>query len=170
MWQLCSLSAPCKLRWEGLINLLANTTSVTVVSCLRLQSLVLFATSNNPTWDQSEVVNWSNIEVNVGIICACLPTIRVILVRFFPNIMGTTKATSQAYNAKYGYGNGSRGMGNTAGSRFGQTSGRGVNEITYTKTFEVQHADNDEVELMQVDDFGKSSPKPKSSSTSVVSL
>ncbi|KAF2622047.1 hypothetical protein BU25DRAFT_452307 [Macroventuria anomochaeta] len=146
-------------------------TFVTVVSCLRLQSLVTFAASSNPTWDQVEVVNWSNIEVNVGIICACLPTIRVILVRFFPNIMGTTKVSSQAYHAKYGYGNGSRGLGNTAGSKVGQMSGRrGVNEITYTKTFEVQHADNDEVELMHMDEFGKTSPKPRSSNASVASL
>ena len=46
----------------------------------------------------------------------------------------------------------------------------GVNEITYTKTFEVQHTDSDEVELMQVDEFGKKSSNIKSSSTSVVSL
>lgn len=141
------------------------------MSCLRLHSLVSFASSINPTWDQVDVVTWSAIEVNVGIICACLPTIRVILVRFFPSIMGTTKNSSQAYHSKYGYGNGSRGMGNTGGSRLGRMSGKGgVNEITYTKTFEVQHTDSDEVELMQVDEFGKKSSNIKSSSTSVVSL
>jgi hypothetical protein len=147
--------------------------SVTVVSCLRLQSLVHFAVSSNPTWDQTPVINWSNIEINVGIICACMPTLRVILVRVFPSIMGTTKgASSQAYHAKYGYG--SRSHGGGGGSKMGQMmsagGSRGVNEITYTKTFEVQHADNDEVELMQVDDFGKRSPKPRSSNTSEVSL
>ncbi|KAJ4334626.1 hypothetical protein N0V95_009118 [Ascochyta clinopodiicola] len=144
-------------------------TFVTVVSCLRLQSLVTFAASSNPTWDQVQVINWSNIEVNVGIICACLPTLRVILVKIFPNIMGTTKASSQAYHARYGYGSRGQGMG-TGGSKVGQTSGRGVNEITYTKTFEIQHADNDEVELMHMDEFGKRSPKPRSSNTSEVSL
>lgn len=147
--------------------------SVTVVSCLRLQSLVGFAASANPTWDQVDVVNWSNIEINVGIICACLPTIRVILARAFPSIMGTTKGSSQAYNAKYGYGNGSRGLGNTGGSRMGQMSGRGANEITYTRTIEIRHADNnDEMELMHMDEFGKQSPTPKakSSNTSIASL
>jgi hypothetical protein len=87
--------------------------------------------------------------------------------------MGTTKGSSQAYHAKYGYGNGSRGLGNTTGSKVGQMSGRGVNEITYTRTIEIRHADNsDEVELMHMDEFGKQSPtsKTKSSSTSVVSL
>ncbi|KAJ8113025.1 hypothetical protein OPT61_g4751 [Boeremia exigua] len=141
-------------------------TFVTIVSCLRLQSLVSFAASSNPTWDQVQVVNWSNIEINVGIICACLPTIRVMIVRCFPSIMGTTKGSSQVYHAKYGYAQGSRGLGNTVGSKGGQLSGRGINEITYTQTFEVQHTDNDEMELMQVDDFGKTSPKQKSSNTS----
>ena len=155
---------------NSLINPELIVISVTIVSCLRLQSLVTFAASSNPTWDQVKVVNWSNIEVNVGIICACLPTLRVILVRMFPKIMGTTKASSQAYHQKYGYGNGSRGLGGTTGSKVEQMSGRGVNEITYTKTFEIRHADNDEVELMHMDEFGKQSPKPKSSNSSVVSL
>jgi hypothetical protein len=142
--------------------------SVTVVSCLRLQSLVTFAASVNPTWDQVEAVNWSNIEINVGIICACLPTLRVMLARIFPNMMGTTKASSHAHHARYGYG--SRGQMGTGGSKMGQLSGRGVNEISYTKTFEVQHADNDEVELMNIDEFGKRNSKPRSSNTSEVSL
>lgn len=94
----------------------------------------------------------------------------MIFVRFFPNIMGTTKVFGQTYHAKYGYANGSRALGNTAASKVGQMSRRGVNEITYTKTFEVQHADNDEVELMHIDEFGKTSPKPRSSNTSVASL
>ncbi|UPX11262.1 uncharacterized protein EKO05_0001876 [Ascochyta rabiei] len=144
-------------------------TFVTVVSCLRLQSLVTFAASSNPTWDEVQVINWSNIEVNVGIICACLPTLRVMLMKIFPKITGTTKVSSQAHHAKYGYGSRGQGMG-TGGSKMGQMSGKGVNEITYTKTFEVQHADNDEVELMRMDEFGKQSPKPRSSNASEVSL
>ena len=110
-----------------------------------------------------------DIEVNVGIICACLPTLRVILVRVFPSIMGTTKAYSQAQHAKYGYGSHGQGLG-TGGSKMEQMSGRGMNEITYTKTFEIRHADNDEVELMQMDEFGKPTRKPGSSNTSEVSL
>jgi len=85
-------------------------------------------------------------------------------------MMGTTKASSQAYHAKYGYGSRGQGMMGTGGSKMGQLSGRGVHEITYTKTFEVQHGDNDEVELMNMDELGKRSPKSRSSNVSEFSL
>ena len=46
--------------------------SVTVVSILRLRSLVTFEShSTNPTWEYLEVSKWSTIEINVGIICTC---------------------------------------------------------------------------------------------------
>jgi hypothetical protein len=64
--------------------------SVTVVSMLRLQSLVHFSNSTNPTWDQWDVANWSTIEINAGIMCACMPAIRGILVRVFPHILGSS--------------------------------------------------------------------------------
>ncbi|RMZ66941.1 cfem domain-containing [Pyrenophora seminiperda CCB06] len=149
-------------------------TFVTVISILRLQSLVNFAASSNPTWDQSAVIKWSNIEVNVGIICACLPALRVILVRMFPKMMGTTKATDKAY---YAYGSQSRGL-KKGESALGSASVPGTaistdpNSITYTKTFEVRRTDSDEHELVQMEmnEFGSKKANPQSSSTSISSL
>jgi hypothetical protein len=83
--------------------------------------------------------------------------------------MGTTKGTSQAYNAKYGYSSRIHGMG-TGASVVRQASRKGINEITYTKTFEVQHGDNDEVELIHIDQSGTKGQKPKSDNSSEVSL
>lgn len=146
--------------------------SVTVVSCLRLQSLVHFATSNNPTWDQVEVVRWSNIEINIGIVCACLPAIRVILVRMFPTILGSSRNTSNHAYANYGS-HGITGGGSALRSvnRNKSQTTNDSNTITYTKTFAVQSAENDETSLVQLDDFGgKTSTKVRSSNTSVVSL
>jgi hypothetical protein len=156
--------------------LLTNHGSVTVISILRLRSLVNFAASANPTWDQTDVINWSNIEINIGIICACLPSLRVILVRLFPKVLGTTKGASQPY---YAYGSQSRGMkkGGSAlvsgpGKSAVSTGGRDPNSITYTKTFEVRHADSDEQSLvqMEMDQFAPRKPKNQSSNTSVSSL
>lgn len=71
----------------------ADRTSVTVVSALRLHSLVFFANSINPTWDEWPVALWSTIEINVGLMCACLPTLRLILVRMWPRVFGSTLST-----------------------------------------------------------------------------
>lgn len=54
---------------------------VTVMSSLRLESLITNDyDSPNTTYVKQELANWSTVEVNVGIICACLPSIRTLLV------------------------------------------------------------------------------------------
>lgn len=173
-----------QLSWRKKISvaiMFCVGTFVTIVSILRLQSLVHFAVSNNPTWDQADVINWSNIEINVGIICACLPSLRVILVRFFPRVFGTTKGTSQPYYAygsrsrsqgvKLGQSGGASALGKSANASVRDRGDRDHNAITFTQTFEVRHADNDETMLVQMDEFaaGKKQ-KSGSSSTSISSL
>ena len=74
------------------------------MSVLRLQSLIHFGNSLNPTWDQTDASNWSTIEINVGIVCACLPALRKILIRFFPSMQGSTSPSTSQYQAKYGNG------------------------------------------------------------------
>jgi hypothetical protein len=151
--------------------------SVTVVSILRLQSLVHFVTSTNPTWDQYDVGKWSTIEINVGIMCACMPAIRVILVRLFPKVLGnTTKSnTNQQYSLKCAtagqYGGGSR----AATTR--STGDMEPRSITYTKTFEVQREGreggrgDDEIGLVIMEDLSFSKEtKVMSGNSSQVSV
>ena len=61
---------------------------MTVVSIIRLQALVTFGKSSNATWDNFPVSLWSTVEINVGIICTCMPTLRLLLVRLFPALGG----------------------------------------------------------------------------------
>jgi hypothetical protein len=149
--------------------------SVTVVSVLRLQSLVHFANSINPTWDQWAVNVWSTVEINVGIICACMPAIRVFLVHLFPKVLGSTGNTNQQYHAKYGshkasvQAKPSESSKSRGESSLGERNNRNKIAITYTQTFEVQHGDNDEARLVEMDDFGAKG-KAKSSSSSQVSV
>lgn len=58
--------------------------SVTVVSIIRLQAIATFTNSTNATFDNYDVQFWSVLELNVGIMCACMPAIRQILVWLFP--------------------------------------------------------------------------------------
>ncbi|PHH91350.1 hypothetical protein CDD83_812 [Cordyceps sp. RAO-2017] len=70
----------------------------TVVSVLRLHSLIHFANSWNPTWDQFGVAWWSTIEIEVGLLCTCMPTLRIILVRMFPRLLGTDRSSKESPN------------------------------------------------------------------------
>ncbi|KAK2598161.1 hypothetical protein QQS21_005712 [Conoideocrella luteorostrata] len=94
-----------KLQWNkkiGVIIMFLTGTFVTVVSALRLQSLIYFGNSTNPTWYLWPVAYWSTIEVNVGMICTCLPAMRLILLRLFPQYFST--GTTHQNSSYGGYG------------------------------------------------------------------
>lgn len=76
--------------------------SVTIVSILRLHALVTFATSDNQTFDNFDIMIWSTTEINIGIICACMPALRQILARIWPNVFGGEQSRQRYYR----YGNG----------------------------------------------------------------
>ncbi|CAI6337607.1 unnamed protein product [Periconia digitata] len=100
---LFSLALPVTQIWNlqlsmrkkiGVLMMFGVGAFVTVVSILRLKALVHFANTQNITWDYVEASLWSNIEVQVGIICACMPAIRLGLVRLFPKIRGSSREAS----------------------------------------------------------------------------
>ncbi|KAH9204947.1 hypothetical protein DL95DRAFT_255244, partial [Leptodontidium sp. 2 PMI_412] len=77
----------------GVILMFSVGAFVTVVSILRLKSLASFANTANPTWDFFEAGIWSTIELDVGIMCVCMPSFRIILISIFPRLGSTREAT-----------------------------------------------------------------------------
>ncbi|KAM6513579.1 hypothetical protein FALCPG4_015970 [Fusarium falciforme] len=94
LWQLRSL----QLHWKkkvGVAFMFGVGTFVTVVSMIRFKSLVNFGKSMNKTWELYNVSVWSAIETTVGIMCACLPTIRAVLVKIFPILSASSTQRSK---------------------------------------------------------------------------
>ena len=122
---------------------------MTIVSILRLKSLLKFgADSTNPTMDFYAVGIWSTVEITVGMICACLPSLRLLLAHLFPKIMGTTRH----YVSKYG----SNGL---SGRRISRPFNASVvsqmekahvpdDRIACHRTFTVEYGDHDEAYLV----------------------
>ncbi|KAJ5138872.1 uncharacterized protein N7515_003720 [Penicillium bovifimosum] len=87
---------------------------VTLVSILRLNSLIHFASTTNLTWDYVSIGYWSTIECDVGVICACLPAIRSLLRRVAPGLFGDTQHTKSGYGVNsHSRGNSRMGIGNS---------------------------------------------------------
>lgn len=148
-------SSPRPTRVQPLMH---RISSVTIVSILRLQSLLSFANSRNPTWDNWSVSNWSIVEINVGIICACMPTARLALMKAFKVFRETTNRTGY-----YGYQNQASKSGGGTRSRVVATpssanasSSPPTGGITYQKSFTVQYSDHDEASLVQMRDLDAS--------------
>jgi hypothetical protein len=84
---------------------------------MRLPKLVVLSTSLNPSCtfrcqycvlralfkltnvlgDYVQVGFWSILEINIAIICACMPNLRVFLLRIFPKVLGTSRDKSSKY-------------------------------------------------------------------------
>ncbi|KKZ68076.1 hypothetical protein EMCG_06288 [[Emmonsia] crescens] len=67
---------------------------VTIVSIIRLKSLLQFGNSRNITWDHVPVGYWSTIEGHASILCACMPAIRALLRKMFPKLFGDRSRAS----------------------------------------------------------------------------
>lgn len=80
----------------ALISIFAVGGFVCIVSILRLQSLVAISNSIDPTYDNPPAATWSSVEINVGIICSCLPLLRPLLTRFLPGAFTSKARTNNA--------------------------------------------------------------------------
>lgn len=133
--------------------------SVTVISVVRLQALTTFASSSNPTWNNLSVSQWSTIEINVGIICASMPTLRLLLLKVFPRLSGSTQ--------KYGGYEVSPSWGDKSGARSKSAGYLDVSDasssrparpgITYQRSYTVHYQDEtpaSEVQLKDLDPRG----------------
>ena len=156
-WRRCHVC-----RWN-LVRILLSTlprlqthtsSSVTVVSIVRLQFLVDLGSSFNVTYDQTEVSIWSTIEINVGIICACMPSLRILLVRLFPVLGGSSHDSSKyrQYGDTYGH---SKSRVTSRSRALVELPSRDEDNATpdhggieLKRTFKVQYSDGDEASLV----------------------
>lgn len=152
------------LRFILVAIMFCTGTFVTVISVVRLQSLVEFGETDNPTWNNLKVSLWSTIEINVGIITCCMPTIRLMMLRLFPKMSSTYRST-QAYYAKNGFSQQSKGK--RSRSRTNELSSqeqpsansaqRPAGGIEYSRGYTVQFHDAEagsQVQLRDLDSKG----------------
>ncbi|KAF1817051.1 hypothetical protein P152DRAFT_453658 [Eremomyces bilateralis CBS 781.70] len=75
---------------------------ITGVSCVRLSQVLMFGDTTNPSREWYGLGIWTVIEVDVGIICACLPTMGILLRKIFPGLSRSTQKNSQMTPASMG--------------------------------------------------------------------
>ncbi|KAF2463476.1 uncharacterized protein BDR25DRAFT_245562 [Lindgomyces ingoldianus] len=70
---------------RALIIIFALGGFVCLISIIRLQTLVRISNSKDPTFDNPPAATFSVVEVNVGIVCACLPSLRPLFAHMLPS-------------------------------------------------------------------------------------
>ncbi|KAH7025173.1 uncharacterized protein B0I36DRAFT_332616 [Microdochium trichocladiopsis] len=110
-----------KLDWRkkvGISAMFIVGTFVTVVSIIRLASIIKFRSSDNITHDTTAIAMWSTVEICTGVICACMPSMRLVLGRLWPNVFGSPATTSSSLYPRGGgmyYGKNNTGTGTGTG-------------------------------------------------------
>ncbi|KXT01454.1 hypothetical protein AC578_9520 [Pseudocercospora eumusae] len=86
-----SLNLPRKQR-HALMAVFGLGGAICTVSCVRFYALYAVATSSDPSWDNPQAALYANLEATVGIIASCLPTLKGLINKFFPNLFSSPRS------------------------------------------------------------------------------
>ncbi|KAH8646791.1 hypothetical protein BX600DRAFT_155816 [Xylariales sp. PMI_506] len=107
IWMLClpllqikSLQLNVKKKMGAAIMFVAGT-AFTIISIIRLRTLIKFGYTDNPTWTYIEVSTWSTTEIAVGMICVCMPSYRLLAVKLFSKRDDTTLKYTPNQDSNY---------------------------------------------------------------------
>lgn len=134
---------------------------VTICSIVRLKYLSNLANLTNATYHYNDIALWSGLEGDVGVICACMPTIAGPLLYFFREKIGS-KLSSYTKSHSGKSPNVSRITGDksiarlpsSASMRDVELDGRpvlehgGIEKTTATSMYNLPQASDDDVELI----------------------
>ncbi|GAB7357543.1 hypothetical protein MBLNU459_g0060t1 [Dothideomycetes sp. NU459] len=95
---LSELHLPKRQKW-GLMGVFALGAFVCLTSILRLRALYDLSASQDVTWNNGPAAYWSSLEVNIGIICASLPTLRKTISRFLPRVFSSNSRSGNMNNS-----------------------------------------------------------------------
>ncbi|GFF32528.1 hypothetical protein IFM58399_03242 [Aspergillus lentulus] len=103
---LMTLILPIKLCWSLQTTLkqkvllclvLAMGSFACVIAIVRIVTMMPFVHSMDFTWYKVTLAKWAMVEINVGIICACLPVLRPLLLRIFPKLAGSKNSSGDKH-------------------------------------------------------------------------
>lgn len=75
---------------------MADGSSICVISALRLVWLYPISIAKDVTYESPLSALWSSVELNVGILCACIPTLKSCFVKLFPRLLGITRSQQRS--------------------------------------------------------------------------
>lgn len=94
--QLLSLNLDWKKKLMAAMMFMVGIV-VLVISFVRLKTINRFTRTANPTKDTADLCLWSGIELDLGVVCPCLPSFRLLFKKLFPTAMATGNDSSQRY-------------------------------------------------------------------------
>jgi hypothetical protein len=163
--RLMSLQIKDTRRKVGVVLTFLVGLFVTICSIVRLRYLAAFGRVTNATYHFNDIALWSGLEGDVGVICACMPTIAGPILYFFREKVGSKlSSNTKSYTGGTGKSpNSSRITGNKSITRLPSTASErdieldkrprkhgGIEKTTVTSMHNLPHhcSSEDDVELI----------------------
>jgi hypothetical protein len=75
----------------------SQSCSVCIISIARCIDLAKAATTPDPdlTWRAVSTANWTMVEINAAVVCACLTTLKPLLGRVFPRLLASYRPSNE---------------------------------------------------------------------------
>jgi hypothetical protein len=125
---------------------------VIVISIIRLETLIHFSNTENITWDYVDAGIWSLIEINVSIVCGCMPAHRMLIAKFWPKI-ASTFASSRNTSSK--------GTSNSKGSKFSTNNSSTAGGPEKSVRLSIKPKARDEDQFIPLDDMDSNSDRAR---------
>lgn len=94
-----------KMSWHkkaGIVLMFSLGIFILIIACIRLQYIVRYVLSSNPTWDHTDVLHWSGFEVAVSMIVTSLPALRILFRRCIPEGLVSSLLSKTGMSGKHG--------------------------------------------------------------------
>ncbi|KAK0627858.1 hypothetical protein B0T14DRAFT_424511 [Immersiella caudata] len=72
------------------------------ISIYRIQTLEAAASAKDPTWDNVDAAIFSFLELTVGVVAVCLPTLRPLVAATMPRLLGSLRPQKHSHVAEPG--------------------------------------------------------------------
>ncbi|KAI6377156.1 hypothetical protein MCOR25_002652 [Pyricularia grisea] len=148
-----------KLVLMGIFSLGFFTCAISVI---RLRYLVV---AEDVTWDNTIASVWSTTEVSTGLLCACLPTLRPLMGRMFPQLRSIVNKSTAGRGVEGGGGLGYHTGGSNMGGVNSKNRSLATTSSNFSKSRSAYRENSDSVERLRVDVNGtETSPAVKEES------
>ncbi|KAH8844263.1 hypothetical protein MCOR02_009051 [Pyricularia oryzae] len=118
------------------------------ISVIRLRYLVV---AEDVTWDNTVPSIWSTTEVTIGLLCACLPTLRPLVGRLFPKLVSTFNKSLAGPGGESGAGIGYHKGASKAGGGHSKNRSLVTTSSTFSKARSAYRENSGSVERLRVD-------------------
>ncbi|KAK4652873.1 hypothetical protein QC762_503260 [Podospora pseudocomata] len=98
IWMLWDLKVGIR-RKVGVVGILMAGGFVCGVSTMRMVTAMTGANETDISWHYVKNLIWCIVEMDIGIVCACLPSLRAFFRRFFPNMFVFSSAFEERLTA-----------------------------------------------------------------------